>query len=75
MVRFIGMLFITLAGAAIGGIIGLIGGAAFLESGRTACEAASCADMIVRSFAPAGAVLGALMGLGKVFSMRTGRIS
>ncbi len=74
MFRLVAMILITLSGAVIGGIIGLVGGAAFLESGRTACEAASCADTIVRSFVPAGIFLGALMGLAKALTIRTGQV-
>ncbi len=74
MFRLIAMILITLSGAVIGGIIGLVGGAAFLESGRTACEAATCADTILHSFVPAGIFLGALMGLAKVLAIRAGRV-
>lgn len=65
MFRVFGKILIVAMGAAAGALLGLFAGAAFLESGRTACEAASCADTIVRGFAPAGAILGALLGFGK----------
>ncbi len=65
MVRVIAAIFIVALGAAAGGIAGLIAGAALLEGGRSACDGAACADTIVRSFAPAGALLGALLGIGK----------
>ncbi len=73
MLRIIGKLVIIFLGAAIGGIIGLIAGAAFLESGRVACQTESCADIIVHGFAPAGALFGTLLAMGKIFAMREGR--
>ena len=73
MVRLAVIILVTTAGAAVGGIIGLVAGAAFLETGRTACTGAACADIVVRSFAPAGAILGALAGFSKARSLRKGR--
>ena len=73
MLRLICMLAIVAAGALVGGIIGLIGGAIYLETGRTTCEAASCADTIIRGFAPLGAIVGAMIGLGKAIALRAGR--
>lgn len=73
MFRVIGMLLIVAAGGAVGAVLGLIGGTAFLEGGRAACEAAACADSIVRHFAPAGAIVGAMIGLGKAMSLKARR--
>lgn len=70
MFRILAGILIVATGAAAGGLLGLVGGAAFLEGGASGCEIAACADTVVRSFAPAGAILGALLGLGKVRALR-----
>jgi hypothetical protein len=73
MFRVIALSLIVAAGAGVGAILALVAGVAIMESGRSACEAAACADTFVRHFAPAGAVLGGLIGLGKALSIRAGR--
>lgn len=70
MFRFIALAAIVLAGACAGALVGLIGGAALLESGKSSCDMQSCADTIIRNIAPAGALMGALLGLGKAKSLR-----
>lgn len=65
MFRLIAMFILIVAGAAAGALLGLIGGAAAMEFGKTACQGAACADVIVKSWAPLGAMAGAVMGFVK----------
>lgn len=70
MFRFLAFAAIIVAGACAGALIGLIAGAAALETGQSACEMQACADTLVRNIAPAGALAGALFGFSKARSLR-----
>ncbi|MBM3606844.1 MAG: hypothetical protein FJX29_00100 [Alphaproteobacteria bacterium] len=71
MFRLLGILVLTLCGALAGALLGLLAGAAAVESGKTVCAAAQCADAIIKTYAPLGAMLGAFAGFGKALSLRS----
>lgn len=68
MTQLIAAILIVAAGAVVGGILGLVAGAAVFEAGHQTCEGAACADTVVRTFFPIGIFLGALLGLNKARS-------
>lgn len=70
MFRLIAMLTLILAGTLAGALIGLISGAAALEFGKGACQGTACADAIVKSWAPLGALAGAVLGFIKARSLQ-----
>ena len=72
MFRVLGMLVLMVTGALIGGLIGMIAGTAVIEFGARACADTSCAAAIIKTWAPLGAVLGALAGFAKAFALRAG---
>ncbi len=65
MLRIAIILIITAIGLIAGALVGLIGGALLVETGRNSCSGAACADIVVRTCIPVAAAIGAALGLGK----------
>ena len=73
MFRVLGLLILIIAGATLGAIGGMLGGAALVEAGKSACTGAACADAIAKTYIPLGAALGALAAFAKALTLRSGR--
>ncbi|HEV2570863.1 hypothetical protein [Methylocella sp. CPCC 101449] len=63
MLRLLKCLIFAVGGAFIGGCIGTMIGMAYMEFAQHGCTGTVCADLIVRTFIPGGALAGGMVGL------------